>query len=401
MGDTYSGLGVDARKGGFGRRMTAVSKDNFPYAFCKMYEDPDTGLIVCQHGDGVGSKSIQRYLHWRETGDSSVFGGDVDDCVEMNLGDIACSGLDPVMLTDNIAINKSRVPKEVYMDAINQRFAELMEFYAEHGMGFTFAGGETADLPDQVGTYVFDGTVYARAPREKIVTCEKISPGDIIMGLRSGGSCDIEGGPNSGIMSNGLTMARHVLMHPDYAGKYPEIKDTSRDDNTYTGRFRVDDRPGDLGMSVSEAIISPTRHFSIIVHELLRRYGDEIHGIVLNTGGGQTKCTRVGRGIRYVKDGLPMPDEIFRLIQSETGEGWENMYQDFNMGIGLDVIGPQEMQGHVMELADEFGVGSMRTGYCDESKEKRGGNPVNQLVITNSPWTLGEEADSDLEYQAE
>ena len=53
----YEALGVDARKGGFGRIMTSVAAEEFPHAFCKIYIDPVTGLAVSQHGDGVGSKS--------------------------------------------------------------------------------------------------------------------------------------------------------------------------------------------------------------------------------------------------------------------------------------------------------------------------------------------------------
>lgn len=369
-GSQYDQVGVDARKGGFGKIFTAVAAEAFPHAFCKMYRDPETGLIMSQHSDGVGSKSVQRYIHWRETGDASVFEGDADDCLEMNLGDIACAGLMPVMFTDEVAINKRMVPKEVYLAALNKRMSELLELYRRHGMGFVFAGGETADLPDQVRTYVLDGTIMARAPEKMVITCEKIAPGDIIMGIRSGGPCSMEAKPNSGIMSNGLTLARHCLIVPEYEHKYPEIRDPSG--KGYTGGFyRYEMLPCLGSLSVGEAIMSPTRHFSIMVHELLRRYFDDVHGVVLNTGGGQTKCTRVGKGIRYVKDNLPPPEAIFWLIQEESRESWRDMHADFNMGIGLDVIGPESVQKRVEEIADESGVGCQRTGYCEVAGDEK------------------------------
>lgn len=378
----YETLGVDARKGAYGKMFTSVAPEAFPYAFCKMYTDPATGFVVAQHSDGVGSKSVQRWLHWCETGDGSVFEGDADDCIEMNLGDIACAGLEPVMFTDNIAINKGCVPKDAYIKAIDKRFKELLELYDSYGMGFILAGGETADLPDQVRTYVFDGTVSARAPREKVITCEKIAPGDIIMGVRSGGKCILEQRPNSGIMSNGITLARHALMHTNYNSKYSE-KIIGK---AYKGRFMVNDKLTSK-MTVGEALISPTRHFSIIIHKLLEKYGDHAHGVVLNTGGGQTKCTRVGKGIRYVKDELPEPDEIFSLIQGEAKERPHEMYKVFNMGIGVDVIGPPDIEKIVEEVAYEFGVDCQRTGFCEDGKGK------NSLLI---------KLDSEeLEYEAE
>ncbi len=390
----YSQFGVDARKGGYGKLFTSVSVEAFPSAFCKMYINPETGLVEAQHGDGVGSKSVQRYIHWRETGDASVFKGDVDDCIEMNFGDIACAGLELLKFTDNIAINKMRIPKEVYLSAINERMAELLELYKSHGMPFVFAGGETADLPDQVRTYVFDGTVTAAAPKERVITCDKIASGDIIMGLRSGGFCNLEEGLNSGIMSNGLTLARHCLMSSKYEKKYPETKDP--DGKGYKGRFLLDDKLDNSdaikfnGMSVGDALISPTRHFSIIIHELLRRYGNEVHGVVLNTGGGQTKCTRVGKGIKYVKDNLPCPDPIFQEIKKSSGESWEDMFADFNVGIGVDIIGPDDkaFNNHVTELAGEFNIGCMRTGYCEPSGSER-----NKLLIKHG--------NRNFEYDAE
>jgi phosphoribosylformylglycinamidine cyclo-ligase len=129
-------------------------------------------------------------------------------------------------------------------------------------------------------------------------------------------------------------------------------------------------------MEISEAVMSPTRHFPLIVKRLLEELGPEIHGLVLNTGGGQTKCTRVGNGIRYVKDNLPEPDPVFMLLQDASGKPWKKMHESFNMGIGLDVIVPDSACGSVRRVAEEFGVGCQQTGVCEKSDDFR-----NKLLI--------------------
>jgi len=363
--------GVDSRKGGHGRIFTAVEPAAFPHAFCKIYIDPEFGFAFSDHDDGVGSKSVQRYLHAKETGDYSVFEGDADDGFVMNAGDVACAGLlDLMAFTDNIAINQLYVDKKAYLAAINAGFARIKQMYKERGINVLFAGGETADLVDQCKNVIFDGHIHARAnDPKKVVTCERIAPGDVIFGFRSGGSCRLEAKPNSGFMSNGLTGGRHVLMHPDYALKYPEIADPRGD--AYTGRFRIGDVPTGLDMEISEAIMSPTRHFPLVVKRLLEACGDEIHGIVMNTGGGQTKCTRVGKGIQYVKMALPTPDPIFMLIQEESGKTWRKMYEGFNCGIGLDVMAKPEMTGKILKVAIEFGVGCTPVGECQARKDEK------------------------------
>ena len=361
--------GVDSRKGGYGKIFTAVEPAVFPHAFCKIYIDPDFGFAFSKHSDGVGSKSAQRYIHAMETGDYSVFEGDADDGFVMNAADVACAGLlDAMVFTDMVDINQLYVDKKRYLAALNAGFERIKKVYAAHGILVLFAGGETADLVDQTKTVIFNGDIYARAndPR-KVVTCERIAPGDVIFGFRSGGDCALEANLNSGLMSNGLTGGRHDLMHADYGKKYPETIDLRGD--PYKGRFRIGDVPTGLGMEVSEALMSPTRHFPLIVKRLLEACGDEIHGIVMNTGGGQTKCTRVGKGLQYIKMALPEPDPIFMLIHEESGRSWRNMYQGFNCGIGLDVMARPEMTKTILGVAHEFDVGCTPLGECQASKD--------------------------------
>jgi phosphoribosylformylglycinamidine cyclo-ligase len=191
-----------------------------------------------------------------------------------------------------------------------------------------------------------------------------VKPGDVIIGLRSGGKSRFERGINSGIMSNGHTLARTSLLSPKYLEKYPEISHASR--GRYTGRFSLDDTPQGLSESVGMALLHPTRLFSPIASAVLRDSGPGIHGMVHNTGGGQTKCLRVGINVKYIKDSLPEPDPIFNLIQKESGVEWREMYQDFNMGIGFEIMVAPEYTERVLRVAESFGLGTKVIGRCEK-----------------------------------
>jgi phosphoribosylformylglycinamidine cyclo-ligase len=92
--------------------------------------------------------------------------------------------------------------------------------------------------------------------------------------------------------------------------------------------------------------------------------------MVHNTGGGQTKCLRVGRNVRYIKDSLPDPDPVFHLIKGESGVEWKEMYQDFNMGVGFEVTVDPEYVETILHIAKGFGVGAQVIGRCEKSNGK-------------------------------
>ena len=83
-------------------------------------------------------------------------------------------------------------------------------------------GGETADVGDVVRTIAVNGTMAARWPKEKLITNEKIKPGNVIVGFASYGQAVYENEYNSGIGSNGLTSARHDVLNKKYKQDYPE-----------------------------------------------------------------------------------------------------------------------------------------------------------------------------------
>jgi phosphoribosylformylglycinamidine cyclo-ligase len=168
-------------------------------------------------------------------------------------------------------------------------------------------------------------------------------------------------------MCNGHTLARNCLMRGEYLERYPELAHPDR--ARFTGSYSIEDRPDGLGMTVGEALTSPTRIFAPIAAKVLEGVGDSVHGMVHNTGGGQTKCLGLGKGVCYVKDALPEPDPIFHLIQEEGQVEWREMYEDFNMGIGFEFIVEPEAAEDVIRIAESFGIGVQIIGRCEKSED--------------------------------
>lgn len=371
----YEKLGIDPDKKNvrkiFGKRV----KNDFPGAFVNIVRDPQyKGDVFTQHMDGDGSKFVQRLLIFRETGDVSVLAGMVDDALSMNLSDIAASGFvnGPITVTDVINVNAFAIDKDLLMEVIGKRFDELFALYARYGFELYFLGGETADLPDQVKSGVFDIAVHARTKEVEIIR-GNAKPGDFIWGFPSNGQAVWEDTYNSGIMSNGLTLARTSLMWSGYTTKYPDL---IRDNSAYVGDFQVNETDALMpSMSVDRAIISPTRQWPILIKILLdkvrihkmQRY---LHGISINTGGGATKIQHVGKGMNYHKS-MPDPPEIFHLIQKKSQESWKNMYRTFNCGIGVDIIGDQCLTPLLHEVEKDAGVMLLDLGVCGKSTEKQ------------------------------
>ncbi len=361
----YRALGVDIKKKGV-EAFRDVVDNLFPGAFCVVQRDPDDpGMGLVSHVDGAGSKPIQAYLHWRETGDASWFQGLAQDVVAMNLDDILCVAARPVTFVDYVTFNTLLIDRVELLAALAEGFADCFEMLADRGMPILFAGGETADHPDQMRTLDVSGAIFGRVDLDRVVTGERIALGDVIVGLRSGGRAGYERGVNSGIMCNGLTLARSCLMEAGYLEKYPELAHPGR--GRFTGRLRFDDYVDELDMTVGEALLSPTRIFAPVAAAVLEKVGGAVHGMVHNTGGGQTKCLNLGRGVRYVKDSLPDADPIFRLIQREAEVGWREMYEDFNMGVGFEFIVDPEAAEEVVGVAEGFGIGVQVIGRCERS----------------------------------
>ncbi|MEM1507563.1 MAG: AIR synthase related protein [Candidatus Bathyarchaeia archaeon] len=370
MSSKYAESGVDVKKRGV-EFFKGVINDLFPEAFCVVSEDPDLpGFGIVTHVDGAGSKPVQAYLHWRETGDISWFMGLAQDALAMNIDDIICVGATPINFVDYVAVNPLKVDKVGLLKALSAGFRECMSTLEGLDVKIMFSGGETADLPDQLRTLDIAVMMNGRVNLSKVLSGGRIEPGDVIIGFRSGGKTKYEKRENSGIMCNGITLARLCLIHRDYQEKYPEILEGGDGKRSYYGRFRFDDYIDDLGMTVGEAILSPTRFYAPVILKIIDDLGDHISGLVHNTGGGQTKCLRVGRNIHYIKDNLFNPDPIFILIQRESNESWRAMFENYNMGVGFEVIAKPEAADDIISISEKFNLEAKIIGRCERSDGK-------------------------------
>jgi len=359
----YGDLGVDVHKKGISAFRDSVS-GIYKHSFCDIHPDPDIeGNGYVQKPDGAGSKPVQNYLNWKVTGDIMAFGGIAQDTLGMNVGDGFCVGIPTFCIFDDyVAINKLHVPKEEVLQILHDEWKELIEMLNSYGINVTWSGGETADLPDQLRTLDVSGSLHARYKLDSVITGEDISPGDSIIGIASGGQAVYERRPAGPLMANGLTLTRHSLMHPIYAIRYPEIREPGKE---YTGIFSPKTRLMGFQRPLGEEITAPTRIFAPVFKGVREEFGDAVHGIVFNTGGGNCKGLRVGKGIRYVKDDMPELSPIFKLIQKHGKVPWREMYNDFNMDVGAEMYVDRAVTDEVPQyIRETFGIDASRIGSC-------------------------------------
>jgi len=373
----YSKRGVSAQKEEVHNAVKNLDQGIFQKAFCKIYPDYLGGnddYINVMHADGAGTKSILAYLYWKETGDASVWKGIAQDAIVMNLDDLLCIGIyDNIIFNSTIDRNKNLITAEVLEQVINgtQEFFDIMKSY---GINIHYLGGETADVGDVVRTIAVNGTMTARWPKEKIISNEKIKPGNVIVGLASFGRSRYEDNYNSGIGSNGLTSARHDILNKSYAENYKESYDNSlSDDVVYIGKNKITDIKG---------ILSPTKTYAPVVKKLLENNFDKINGMIHCSGGGQTKCLKyVPENVRIIKDNLFAPPEIFREIQQASKCDDREMYQVFNMGCRMEIYTDEGFASTVIETSASFNIDAQIIGRVEASDKK-------ELVITTENGEL-------------
>jgi len=377
----YSKRGVSAQKEEVHAATKSLDKGLYPKAFCKIYPDVlcgDDQWVNVMHADGAGTKSILAYLYWKETGDVSVWKGIAQDAIVMNLDDLLCVGIyDNLLFSSTIDRNKNVIPAEV-LEAVITGTQEFFNKMKSFGVTITYMGGETADVGDVVRTIAVNGTMTSRWPKSKLITNEKIKPGNVIVGLAGFGKADYEDAYNSGIASNGLTSARHDMLQKNYAENYRESFDNSLDDSVvYIGPHRLREnvqyslRNDQLSSTVGELLLSPTRTFAPILKELLEDHFEKINGLIHCSGGGQTKCLKyIPENVRIIKDNLFEPPIIFKLIQQASGSDDKEMYQVFNMGTRLEIYTTEKDAATIISIAKRFGVDAQVIGRVEESGKK-------------------------------
>ncbi len=377
----YAKRGVSAQKEEVHAATKNISKGLYPKAFCKVYKDAlgsDEAWVNVMHADGAGTKSILAYLYWKETGDLSVWKGIAQDAIVMNLDDLLCIGItDSILFSSSIDRNKSCIPGEV-LKALIEGTQEFLDELRRYNVNIDFLGGETADVGDVVRTVAVNGTMAARWRKERIITNEKITTGNVIVGLASYGKTTYEGEYNSGIGSNGLTSARHDILNKTYKKGYPEtFEPTLAGEVVYAGKHNLSDKikladnGEEIETTIGKLILSPTRTYAPVIKQLLEQHFDEIYGIIHCSGGGQTKCMNyVPEGVLVVKDNLFQPPEIFKLIQKASGANNREMYQVFNMGCRMEIYTEQKVADEIIAMATEFNLAAQVIGRVEAAAEK-------------------------------
>lgn len=380
MSSEYLDRGVSPTKEDVHRAIAKHSAGEVPGAFCKVIADPagDPNMVGVMHADGAGTKSSVAYLVYAESGDASVFRGIAQDSLVMNTDDLLCIGATSGFLVSNtIGRNAHRVKGDV-ISAIIDGYESCAAMLRAHGVEITLTGGETADVGDLVRTVIADSTVFARVRRDSVPDFSRVQPGDLIVGLSSTGKASYETDENSGIGSNGLTLARHALLAHSYAERFPEsFSETIPKDKVYCGRFQLKDTLPGSKRDVAWGLLSPTRTYLPIVREILSApWASEVSGILHCSGGGQTKCRGFGRGLHYVKDALFPTPPLFQAIQ-DTGIEQSQMYQVFNMGHRMELyVRPGAAEG-VIAAAGKLGVAAKVVGRIEANP----GTDANRVTI--------------------
>ena len=390
--DPYAELGVSSTKKGVHKATEGLDKGLYPGAFCQVVpmsrtfpEEIVRDYAQVIHSDGVGTKSNVAYLALKEGVSDKFLYGLAQDAIVMNTDDMACVGVvNDIYISNHIARNAGRVDDKALAKII-KGYSIFFEKMRDLGINLYNAGGETADVGSYTTTIGIDVTAVATIKKENILNCgTNIHPGDIIVGLASNGQATYEEKENSGIRSNGLTLAINSLLCPYYR-QYTEVMDgTIEPEKLFTGEYGLTDRLDGSSLTIAEAILSPTRTYLPVIRDIL---ADSINvsGIIHCSGGGLTKSLNFGDKLTYVKDDvlkLPVPP-IFKAIQTARKIDDYHMYKTFNMGIGMEVYVRSTLDaekviiraakygidahiiGHVAAWADKNFV---RIGDCDYEK---------------------------------
>ena len=294
--------------------------------FGGLFEMDLTGMqkpVLVSGTDGVGTKLKLAFL--MDKHDTVGI-----DCVAMCVNDIICAGAKPLVFLDYIAVGRN-YPKKV---------ASIVAGVAEGCVqaGCALVGGETAEMPGFYPEDEYDlaGFAVGAVDKSKILDMNTVQAGDAIIGLAS-----------SGVHSNGFSLVRKVfdLEHADLGA--------------YADR---------LGKPLGEALLTPTKIYVKPILQLLSKV--QVKSISHITGGGFYE--NIPRAIpdgfdavidRQAVEVLP----IFRLIQEVGGISERDMFNTFNMGVGMCVIVPREQAAQAVEILRACGeqarvIGEVQAG---------------------------------------
>jgi phosphoribosylformylglycinamidine cyclo-ligase len=381
--DTYAARGVSSQKEAVSNAAKSVGEDKglFPGAFCKIIQEPENkNKVIIPHADGAGTKSALAYLYWKETGDTSVFAGIIQDSIVMNLDDVMCCGgiLGHNYLMSSIDINTKKLPENEILPILFQADYDFRKKMSGYGIKIHGGAGETASVPDTVRTLVVNHCLLTRMNKKDVIDNSRIAAGDYIVGLSSSGQAIYETEYNSGIGSNGLTNARHDMLSTEYRTKYPESFEPEllHKDLAYCGKWLAADEiqyDVDKSITVGKMILSPTRTYAPIIMEVFNQIGTKaISGMVHCSGGGQTKILKsLEYGLTARKFDMFKVPYLFNMIQQSSGLSWEKMHQTFNMGHRLEICVPSFSHANtIISITKSFGIDAKVIGRIERTNDE-------------------------------
>lgn len=237
------------------------------------------------------------------------------DCVAMCVNDIVCCGAKPLFFLDYIAIGKN-IPEKV---------ASIVSGVAEGCVqaGCALIGGETAEHPGVMvpDDYDIAGFSVGVVDKPKIIDAGKISEGDALIGLTS-----------SGVHSNGFSLVRKVfdIENADLTSPMDELH----------------------GKALGEVLLAPTKIYVKAIQALLDG-GIDLHGVSHITGGGFfeniPRMLPDGLGVQIFPSSIPK-QPIFDLIQQRGNISDHDMYNTFNMGLGMVLAVPAAQMEQALSL---------------------------------------------------
>lgn len=254
------------------------------------------------------------------------------DCVAMSVNDIVCCGAEPLFFLDYIGCGKN----------YPEKMAQIVKGVAEgcKMAGAALIGGEMAEMPGSYPEDEYDLVGFAAGVVDKknIIDGSGIEKGDVLLGLAS-----------SGLHSNGFSLVRSVLrLSKNNIGEYVES----------------------LGTTLGEALLSPTRIYVKPVLSLIKQV--RVKGISNITGGGFyeniPRMLKSGSGLAAEIDAKSFEvPPVFNLIKSTGGISDKEMYNTFNMGVGMVLCVAPEDAGRARRILEENGERVYQIGKIVEA----------------------------------
>jgi phosphoribosylformylglycinamidine cyclo-ligase len=368
INNAYDKYGASSQKQDVFNAIKNLSHGISETTFCNLFPSPFEKQLIALHADGAGTKSALAYIYYKETGDLSVWENIAVDALVMNTDDILCVGsTGPYYFTNIIGRNKNLINQDV-IAAIIKGFEKFTNKMAEFDIDIILTGGETADIGDLTKTLTLDAVAASFISENNYIDNKNIQDGDVIIGLESTGQALWEDAPNSGIGSNGLTLARHTLLKNIYKNIYPESFDNNTDQTLiYHGDYLLTDASPIAGLDMGKYILSPTKTYLPIVKDIFKYYLNDIHGVIHCTGGGQIKVKRFINNLRVVKNDLFNVPTLYELIQKSANIDWRQMYEIFNMGHRLELYTSPALAQEIISISEKYNVKAKQIGYVEKN----------------------------------